>query len=358
MNKVQNIENQELIDSSRISVVIQGLTHYIEGNDNCLFYQCVNSIKKYLPDAEIIVSTWIGQKCDETVVDCIIYNIEPNSIVTSNNLNNQWNFNKMIVSTLGGLNASTREYVLKIRADLILSGVDFFRICTKKNIPKKFNRYKIFDEPINVTNIFIKYPFSYHHFLFHLSDVVQFGKITNMLDLWNRDLVGEAELCFDLKWNSAFNYYCDTQMKNSPEQALMIGWMKDNDYDINLPYSTYVSSKFLKLSELLISMNFNVLDWSKSNVVFPERFVDNKKLLNNYIYKAEELNDLYIFYETPFYFLNRCFKLYLNFYFLKFLNKDFIDNFVRTFLFWICPSLFFKIQSKWKLFFGKGNSND
>jgi len=349
MNKVHNEYTDELIDSSRISVVIQGLTHYVEGDDNCLFYQCVNSIKKYLPDAEIIVSTWEGQACDESVVDRVIYGKEPEGLKVSENLTRQWNFNKMVVSTINGLNAINRQYALKIRSDLKLNGLEIFKITKKVGVSDAILQYKIFKEPINVTNIYIKKPLSYHHFLFHLSDITQFGRVDLLQDLWNREIFTREELFCELKWNSCFNYHCDTQERNSPEQALMIGWLNSHGYNIYLPYTTYVSANYLKVSELTLSLNFNVLEWDASGIIFPYRFTFSKNMLNSYIYRASELNLIYTKY-NGFYFLKRITVMYLNFYVFKFFNIEFRDEFIRTILFWFSPKLYFKLKKGWRKF--------
>ena len=147
----------EVIGSARISVVIQGLTHYVKDDKNCLFYQCIDSIKKYLPYAEIIVSTWEGQNCDESVVDKVLYNDEPESIMVFEGFDSRpWNFNKMVFSTMEGLKYANREYTLKIRADLSLSNNNFFKVKKKKNIPDQYLKYKFFEEAINLSNLYTK----------------------------------------------------------------------------------------------------------------------------------------------------------------------------------------------------------
>ena len=46
------------IDPKEISVVIQGPLHLDQGPG---IYDCIESIKRHLPGAEIIVSTWLSE---------------------------------------------------------------------------------------------------------------------------------------------------------------------------------------------------------------------------------------------------------------------------------------------------------
>jgi hypothetical protein len=163
---MESVNNGELIDSSRISVVIQGLTHYIENDKNCLFYRCVNSIKQYLPEAEIIVSTWKGQSCDESVVDIVLYNDEPESITSDADINFKWNFNKMVVSTKSGIIASNREYALKFRADLSLIGIGFLGL-SLKIIFLKIDISSEFFKILSIFQTFLQRPCFLHLTIFY-----------------------------------------------------------------------------------------------------------------------------------------------------------------------------------------------
>ena len=343
-----DILESELIDSSRISVVIQGLTHYVHGDENCTFYRCISSIKKYLPHAEIILSTWKNQYCNESIVDKVLYNDEPESITSDQVEGYSWNFNKMVVSTKNGIMAANREYVLKFRIDLSLLGTNFFKITQKNNIPKNLNKFKIFQTPINVSSIFTQSPYCYNHFLFSLSDIIQFGKKENLFDLWSRDLLDENSIKHPVNNWYFINDFSHFGIRMSPEQALMIGWLNSYGQKINLPYATYVDKKNLYLSELSLSLNFNLINWNQSDILYPERFLRHAVVLEKTIYNAEELNHLYKEYNSSL--LNKRF-----FYFLKsaYFNKSFTKTFWRI----LCqkilqsilsPKLHSKLIKKWR----------
>lgn len=356
MKDLQN--NGELIDSSRISVVIQGLTHYVKDDRNCLFYQCIDSIKKYLPHAEIIVSTWKGQNCDESVVDKVLYNNEPESITSDRDINYKWNFNKMVVSSKNGINLSKREYILKFRADLSLMGTRFFRVTHKDNIPENLKKLRIFQNPVNISNIFTKTLFSpFDYFLYNLSDIVQFGKKEDILNLWNRDLIDEKELKYSKIPQFFFNDFSYYGLKMCPEQALMIGWLNFHGHNIDLPYASYISRKGFYLFELSLSTNFNTLNWEQTDILYPERFLSNPVVLNRYVYQAEEINDLYKKYN--FLTFNKRFFYCLKIIYLdKFLSKFFWDLLLKKILLsTFSPQKYSTLKTKWRAVIKKSKSN-
>ncbi|MDM1249722.1 hypothetical protein HXZ77_00940 [Acinetobacter johnsonii] len=328
MNKVQNEYADELIDSSRISVVIQGLTHYVEGDDNCLFYQCVNSIKKYLPDAEIIVSTWEGQVCDTSVVDLVIYNVEPESIFDMYG-GTPWNFNKMLISTKNGILKSSREYILKFRSDLSLRSNKIFYVSRKVNVPNTLNKYLFFFEPINISNLSVKNPCSYEHLLFHLSDIVQFGRKEFMLDLWGGQGLEFEEVLIDFNFCSLFFYNSIECKRMVPEQALMIGWLNRRGFNINIKYPAYTSFKYLKISELVLSLNFNIINWGDVGICYPARFIENRRYLKKYLYNSDYINP-YFYNFSEFGFFLRCINVYINIYFIKFFSDHFLADFRKS----------------------------
>lgn len=104
--------------SKEVSVVFQGAINqkYIENG--------VDSVRKYLPESEIIISTWEGQLLPSSCadkVDRILFNRDPGGTIFTRNGKIQ-NQNRQIFSTKEGILASTRKYVLKLRSDMKLIG--------------------------------------------------------------------------------------------------------------------------------------------------------------------------------------------------------------------------------------------
>ncbi len=101
------------INDSEISVVIQGP---VRGNETV---ECIASIRRFLPKAEIILSTWEGADVEELDYDKVIFNVDPgsNGYIKIYPHPQVSNLNRQLVSTQNGIKAVQRKYCLKIRTD-------------------------------------------------------------------------------------------------------------------------------------------------------------------------------------------------------------------------------------------------
>ena len=97
------------VPSELISVVIQGPLHRslapTRGID-----ACVASVRKHLPHAEIIVSTWADEDLSDIDADHIVTSADPGVLLDFNG--NRHNTNRQIVSTVAGIQASSRDLSL------------------------------------------------------------------------------------------------------------------------------------------------------------------------------------------------------------------------------------------------------
>ena len=94
-------------DSKNYSFVIQGPV-YIEYT-----HHTINSIRKSYPDAEIILSTYIGENLAYLSLDgvTLIENKDPGA--------DNWNITRQIKSSYEGIIAANRDIVVKCRSDLL-----------------------------------------------------------------------------------------------------------------------------------------------------------------------------------------------------------------------------------------------
>lgn len=107
----------EEVFSKDVSVVIQGMP-----SSETLGY--IKKVRNLFPDAELILSAWIGVEKNFAagLIDKLVLNEDPGAVpwlfckekVTYNNVNRQ------IVSTVSGIKASTRPFVIKLRTDFVL----------------------------------------------------------------------------------------------------------------------------------------------------------------------------------------------------------------------------------------------
>ena len=164
-----------MIDSKEISVIVQG------GIDKKETPKCLNSIRKILPNAEIILSTWNGADTSELDYDKVIYNEDPGTVLIEEHksIKTYNNMNRQLLSTQSGLKIANRKYSLKLRSDLILTGKGFINYFEK--FQKRIDDYKLFQQKIVTSTLFTRYNIksSKHHdrvlIPFHISDWWFFG---------------------------------------------------------------------------------------------------------------------------------------------------------------------------------------
>ena len=138
-----------MINSKDVSVVIQGPT-----SDYYSIFKICKSIRKYLPDAELIFSTWHDSKHEwlDFLADEVVCNDDPQVEQTPSGLNNS--VNRILISTNAGLEVATRKYCLKMRSDLILENNKILSILDK--FPKRDDRYSVFENRVVFYNLFTR----------------------------------------------------------------------------------------------------------------------------------------------------------------------------------------------------------
>lgn len=341
----RNRLNEELIDSSQISVVIQGLTLFNAEKPDCPFNTCIRSIRAHLPRAEIIVSTWAGQKCDSTFVDKVIYNEEIGTI--HNAVDQPWNFNKMVISTRSGLSQVSRNYCLKFRADLSLTGSEFFWLPNRR--PCTSDEYSIFSRQIVMSNLFARDPASHTALLFHISDIALFGRTEDLRDLWNRDLIAESDIRVPVGLYSWVHYLGYTGLRMCPEQALIIGWLNSHGHHLSIPFPSHLSQRNCRISEVALSTNFFLVNWETSGINFPAKFFEDRKFVDS-IYEATYFNDLRTAYQQRSFALSRYLQILWRAWTSRLTNYRFWIDLPATMLLSVSPPLFRWVRASWRNF--------
>ena len=113
-----------------ISIVVQGAVDKTETP------KCLKSIRQYLPNAEIILSTWEGTdlSCIEGLYDKLVLSKDPGGVFYEKKKYYQ-NINRQIVSTKAGLELAERKFIMKLRSDLIFTNNTFLDYFEKFNLP-------------------------------------------------------------------------------------------------------------------------------------------------------------------------------------------------------------------------------
>lgn len=247
-----------MIDSKDISVIVQGAinTEYTQ--------RCIISIRKYLPNAEIILSTWEDANTIqyEDLCDVIIKNKDPGASVFTFD-NKKQNQNRQIFSTINGLKKSSRKYSLKLRSDMEIKGTIFLSYFAK--YPFRNEKYKILKERVLINNLYTRNPYSNLPYLFHPSDWVMFGLTEDLINIWDIPLAKEPDFSQYLKLNEPINNLIDTKYcftKYHAEQYIWISFLRKNHINIDMKdWTDYKNNDLKELSMFILINNSCVLDY-------------------------------------------------------------------------------------------------
>lgn len=333
----------EKISSEDVSVIIQGPTlDRLNGHSQLLI--CIESIRRVLPLSEIIVSTWEYESCASNVCDQVIRSVDPGALISPTlHLSN---YNRMVVSTLAGIESATRSYVLKFRADLVLENDEILVVRSHSDMAIDEN-LRILKQKITTTNIFARNPASHAPLLYHPSDTVQFGLRSDMKDLWNRKLIHEGDLSIERTFRNSAGFLSYTGFRLVPEQTLMIGWLRFHGVNVDVAFPGYMDKSNIKKSEISLVENFHIIDWRRSGIKFPTRFVDNRRSLSS-IYSESQFEELRTIYSSSREILDRLRDVVSESRWKRFASiQSFIDLMVTPIALYH-PQTFNKLKNLWR----------
>lgn len=292
------------IDSKDISVVVQGAI------SEKYTPEVLKSIRKYLPEAEIILSTWKNSDTANLDYDILVENTDPGAEILFPQWNQKHNLNRQILSAKNGIKKATRKYVLKTRTDISLKSANFLKYFGK--FEKRCEKVKILKERVLICQNYVRFP---NVFPFHISDWVQFGLKEDVENIWDIPLAPEPETT---KW-----FYTHELL----EQHKSIG-----------PYShfrhrycaeQYIWSKFLIKNGINIKFE-HMWDISYENILITKiSFANNLVILSNQEFGIEFLKqkigvdpDIYTYYTWQLLYKEFCDKKYTLSILKKILAED------------------------------------
>ena len=168
------------------SEIQKNLTFVLQGpviTEDSITRKSCDSIRKYFPDSKIILSTWKNSKLDNiNNVDDIVQSDDPGAeyyYYKNNKLLN--NINRMLLSSLNGLNNSNSKFSIKLRSDMYFQSnnlLNFIRLIDKSE--SLYTKKKI----IIPSNMALN-PDKKYKLLFHPSDSFFFGLTEDLIDLFN-----------------------------------------------------------------------------------------------------------------------------------------------------------------------------
>lgn len=289
--------------SKQFSVVIQGPVFGKPGEAYEIqkTQQCIESVRKVLPGAEIILSTWEGSDVSHLKVDKIIFNKDPGAI-TFNDVNKNYfnNSNRQIVSTYGGLKIASRKYAIKLRGDCLLQHAGFTEFFNRY---QEISAYPFFKHRVIIPTIYSRNPRRIP-ILFHPSDIFQVGLTEDLVDLWNIPLQPEPATTRAVSPDQPLinDPYPKVgyRMKFAAEQYVWFAFARKRGLDLNINHYCNLPPFKLFKSELSIINNFIIASPEQLGVLLPTRFQNEPnlytheewlELYNNYCLKGYKIAD-------------------------------------------------------------------
>jgi glycosyltransferase involved in cell wall biosynthesis len=238
-----------MIESKDISVVVQGAI------DRELTSKCLRSIRKRLPDAEIILSTWEGSNTDGLDYDVLLLNKDPGSFKMSQFEAN--NIKRQIYSTSQGLNRATKKYSLKIRSDIKLTSSGFLSYFDKFN---DYNEnWHFLEKRIIIPSFVTRDPRIWESPMCP-SDWCSFGLTEDMKKLWNIDFpTSEEEHWFNNhpRDEKVLYSYPVLESRYNPEQFIWINFIKKYKKELHCEHMFDVNE--FSIEETLCSFANNLI---------------------------------------------------------------------------------------------------
>jgi len=263
-----------MLPSDELSVVLQGPVFGSEAEpaEERLTERAIQSIRRHLPRAEVILSTWEGADVRGLAPDVTLFNSDPGVFVhqfKKSRMDN--NVNRQIVSTLAGIRAASRPYVLKLRSDCEIIHPGFLRFW--KMYQERAPELAVFENRILCGELFARDPVLVSY-LYHPSDIFHFGTHGDMLRCWDIPLAPAEETVawrnncenrpwYDKRWPT---------VRYVPEQYLWITALRKAGHPDALDYCQQMSRQMLERSELSIVNNFAIIPERSLGVVVPSRF--------------------------------------------------------------------------------------
>lgn len=277
-----------MVDSMDISVVIQGpIVKDRYKNENITWTQkCISQIRSLLPDAQIILSTWEGSDTsDLPPVDKLIKTEEIDAVYYDEYLGIYDNTNRQIITTLCGLNQSTKSFALKIRTDTVLYSTKFLSYFEKYK--SRDAAYSVFQSRIVASSIYAKKHAGSGELvtkqLFQPSDIILFGRKDDLLNLYNIPLNSVDDSQFFKRISKpCFDAYTHMLSKYTPEQHIFISCLRKNNKNIYWPHRLYITDELEVESEKFICDNYTFVD--QSNFTFEVKGHVNQKDLDAFVW--------------------------------------------------------------------------
>jgi hypothetical protein len=177
------------VPDEQVSIVVQGPIYGAAHGH--LTRRVLESVRRHLPASEVVLSTWAGSDTAGLSYDRLVASEDPGGFPQVHDPRVLYNINRQIVSTVAGLQQSSRPYAAKLRTDMPLIGNGFLRL--QQQFPARSDDYRLFAERVVSPTIYSVCP-ERAPALFVVSDWFSFGLRDDLLLLWDVPLAPEDKM--------------------------------------------------------------------------------------------------------------------------------------------------------------------
>lgn len=296
----------KLIAYADITVIVRGLVVGAEELDERKKFtkQSLMSVRKHLPGARLILSTWKGSNTEGLTYDELLLN-DPPAAPTLIKPDGSLKFmtgNNQIVAMRNGLLKVATPYTLTMRSDMILTGIGFIEYFLRFN---KTKDSEILEKKIVVLPTYNPRRNGAFTYLFNVCDWFYFGLTGDIKKMLNIPLMSEDAMLGE-KRDGHYQY----EKNFETEQYIWANFLKKYQ-EVQLPYPTFFAKEALVASEESYARNLIFLPAQKAQVdclKMPHAGYGARPILSQGLYTFNEYKKMYKQYsaDSIFYFPNLC----------------------------------------------------
>lgn len=272
----------QTINSSELSFVVQGPIYQDITDKVC------ESIRKYFPECEIVLSTWEGSNTEGLKYDKAVFSKDPGSTQRVENQKILMNANRQYISSKNGIEVSNRRLIVKTRSDIVFKNNNLLeRLETLTTYNLKDQEYNFLKSRIIVTNVTSVNPHKTLQMPYHLCDWFYAGLAEDIKDLFDIPLYPEEEYASWYKtYEKPINDSTDSLARYAAESYIIIEFVKKYKH-INFKHSFDILNNNIEISERVIANNFIIY----SNRQLGFNSLKNKYLSKSYLYNTYTHSD-------------------------------------------------------------------
>ncbi len=248
------------------------------------------SLRRAFPGAELVLSTWVGTDIDGLDADVIVCSDDPGIGARGSNVNRQ------VRSSMAGISAASRSYVLKTRTDILFGSGQVLdawgKFRERAPLPTRFT------QRILASSLFTRRPSLLAPWPFHVGDWVFLGLREDVRTLFDVPVQTPA-MADPAAEPSALHrqllrIHLGEAHRAIPEQFLMHEALRANWPTLPLRYWCDLTPQTLLATEVAFAQEFVVLDAARHwNVLLPKYAASDRLLRDATLLGHDAWRDLY-----------------------------------------------------------------